>query len=290
MEFCNFSDDEIKSINRALTFIGKNEVDLGRVSGRTSVVKTDNFENECRQLAHYYPHLGLESAGARLVFNTGKAGDHKILLNQDGLDTLSSIHALVTELVHLGNLSQYNDDHGNIYRLETEQAIAAHYYEFLLWSQFFAMKIATRAHALAAWHEVNGEAPPVDGRYRFAQITFPTEGIMMALTKAQQAEDLSAWRVGYWDLLEELGRYFGRLAFYQQEPCPAELDEQFPSELIRETVGLDNCLAFYGTLLRARDYPAWQAEKHTLRRFIVAMHEQGKGKFSTETGPSTWLC
>ncbi|WP_310601382.1 hypothetical protein [Desulfobulbus sp.] len=282
MEFCNFSEDEIRRINRALTFIGNKEVDLDRVSGRTTVIKTDDFENECRRLASYYPHLGLESAGARLVFDTDKDGGHKILLNRHGSDGLAGIHALATELVHLGNLSRYNADHGNVYRLNPEQAIADHYYEFLLWSHFLAMKIATRVHALAAWHEVNGAAPPVDGCYRFSQIAFPDQGLRAALIAAQQAEALSAWREGYWDLLEELARYFGRLAFYQQEPLPAELDERFPSELIREVVGLDNCLAFYGTLLRARDYPAWQAEKHTLRRFVLAMQEHGKDTFPTE--------
>ncbi|MCL1980820.1 MAG: hypothetical protein FWG62_07080 [Proteobacteria bacterium] len=281
MEFCHFAEDEIRLINRALSFIGSKEVDLDRLLSRTTVVKTDNFEDECRQLAGYYPHLGLESAGARLVFNPGKDGVHKILLNQKGFDPLASIHAVVTELVHLGNLSRYNDDHGNVYRLGPDQAIADHYYEFLLWSKFLAMKIATRTHGLVAWHQVNGEAPPVDGRYRFsAQVAFGDEGIRAALIAAQRAEDPSAWREGYWELLDELTRYFGRLAFYQQRPLPAELDQRFPSELIQEAVGLDNCLAFYGTLLRARDYPAWRAEKHTLRRFIVAMQEKGKEKFS----------
>lgn len=282
MEFCNFSEEELRLINRALTFIGKKEVGLDRVFGRTTVIKTENFADECRQLARYYPHLGLESAGARLVFNTVKDRDHQILLNSEGIDGLSCVHALTTQLVHLGNLSRYNVDHGNVYRLSPEQAIADHYYEFLLWSTFLATKIATRVHALVAWHQVNGEAPPADGRYRFAQIAFPGQRIRAALTAAQQSENMSARQEGYWDLLVELARYFGCLAFYQQEPRPTELDGRFPVELIREVVGLDNCLAFYGTLLRARDYPAWQAEKRTLRRFIVAMQDQGKGKFLTE--------
>lgn len=282
MEFFNFSAAEIGRINRALTFINTREVDLDRLSGRTVVVKTGNFEDECRQLARYYPHLGLESAGARLVFNTAREGDHTILVNREGIAGLSYIHSLATELVHLGNLSRYNADHGNVYRLEPGQAIADHYYEFLLWSKFLAMKIATRVHALVAWHEVNGEEAPADGRYRFAQTSFPDEGIRAALAAAQRAATLAAWREGYWDLLEELALYFGRLAFYQQEPRPAELDGRFPADIVGEVVGLDNCLAFYGTLLRARDYPAWLAEKHTLRRFIVAMQERGKERYGTE--------
>jgi len=283
MEFFNFSADETKRINRALTFIGKQEVNLDRLSGRTLVVKTENFEEECEQVARYFPGLGLESGSARLVFNTAKDGDHKILVNKAAIEGLSYIHTLVTELVHLGNLSRYNADHGNVYRLEPEQAIADHYYEFLLWSKFQAMRIATRAHALVAWHEVNGEAPPAGGRYQFAQVAFPGEGVTAALQGAHQADTIAAWREGLWDLLEELALYFGRLAFYQHEPRPGDLDERFPAELIAATVGLDNCLAFYAALQRARDYPAWLTEKHTLRQVIVAMQEQGKQRFQPES-------
>jgi len=282
MELFNFSANETKRINRALTFIGSREVDLNRLSARTLIVKTENFEDECQQVARYYPGLGLESGNARLVFNTVRDGGHKILLNKAAIAGLSYIHALVTELVHLGNLSSYNADHGNVYRLEPEQAIAQHYYEFLLWSHFQAMRIATRAHALVAWHEVNGEAPPKDGCYQFAQVAFPGEGVTAALRGAEQAKTIAAWRQGLWELLEELAWYFGRLAFYQQEPRPADLDERFPEALIEATVGVDNVLDLYAALLRARDYPAWQTEKQTIRQAIVAMQERGKQRLSPE--------
>jgi len=279
MELFNFSAGETRQIHRALEFVAHREVDFDHLSARTLIVKTENFEDECQQVARYYPPLGLESCGARLVFNTTRDGNHKILVNKEGIEGLSYIHTLVTELVHLGNLSRYNVDHGNVYRLEPEQAIADHYYEFLLWSRFQAMRIATRAHALVTWHEVNGEAPPADGRYQFAQIAFPGEGVRAALAGMAQAGTLAAWREDLWNLLEELSLYFGRLAFYQQEAQPSDLDDRFPAALIEATVGLDNCLAFYAGLLRARDYPSWLAEKQALRRAVVAMQEQGKQRY-----------
>jgi hypothetical protein len=282
MELFNFSADESKRIHRAMTFIAKRELDFDPLSVRTLVVNTDNFEDACQEVARYYPALGLESGNARLVFNSARDGFHKILVNKAAIEGLSYIYTLVTEFVHLGNLSRYNADHGNIYRLEAEKAIADHYYEFLLWSKFQAMKIATRVHALMAWHEVNGEAQPEDGRYQFAQADFPGEMLGATLQALRQTETLAAWREGFWYLLEELVHYFGQLAFYQQEPQPAELDEHFPAELIDDMVGLDNVLAFYGTLLRSGDYPAWLTEKSTLRRCIVVMQEKGKEQFGEE--------
>jgi hypothetical protein len=283
MELFNFSAGESKRINRALTFISQQEVDLGGFTGRTLVVKTENFEDACDDVARTFPELGLESIGARLVFNTAKEGIHKILVNKDAISGLSYIHTLVGEVVHLGNLSRFTSDHGNIYRLEPEQAIARYYYEFLLWTKFQAMKIASRAHALMAWHEVNGEEPPSDGRYQFAQVNFPGEGVRAALTVAEQAENCAAWRDGLWGLLAELTVYFGRLAFYQQEPRPLDLDGHFPADRIEPLVGMDNCLAFYAALLRARNYPAWLAEKQAIRQAIVAMQEQGGRRFNSAT-------
>ena len=283
MEMFNFSAGETSRINRALGFIGKQEVDLDRLASRTLIVKTENFADECEQVAPYFAGLGLENNNARLVFNTSKDGAHKILLNKANISGLSYIHTLVNELVHLGNLSRFNADHGNVYRLEPEQAIADHYYEFLLWTKFQAMKIATRAHALVSWHEVNGEALPDGGHYQFAQVVFPGEGINAALQGLQGAETIATWREGFWDLLEELAFYFGRLAFYQQEPRPGDLDEYFPAAAIEETVGLYNCLALYAALQAARDYPGWLAEKHNLRKAIVGMQEKGKQRYAPST-------
>lgn len=280
MELFNFSAGESKRINRALTFISQQEVDLNGFTDRTLVVKTENFEDACDEAARYFPELGLESISARLVFNTAKEGSHKILMNKAAITGLSYIPTLIAEVVHLGNLSRFTSDHGNIYRLEPEQAIAQYYYEFLLWTKFQAMKIATRAHALMAWHELNGEEPPPDGCYQFAQVAFPGEGLRAALERVDQAENLASWREGFWGLLAELTVYFGRLAFYQQEPRPLDLDEQFPADRIELQVGMSNCLALYAALLRARCYPVWLVEKQALRQAVVAMQEQGGQRFN----------
>jgi hypothetical protein len=276
MDMFNFSAGEASRIHRALGFLGKNEVDLDQFSERTMIVKTENFEDECTQLAAYYPNLGLENGHARLVFNTARNGGHKILLNKASISGLSYIHALMTEVVHLGNLSQYGADHGNIYRFAPEQAIADYYYEFLLWTKFQAMRIATRAHALVSWHEVNGEAPPTDGRYQFAQVTFAGDALRAGLQRLAEATDSAVWREGFWEVLEELARYLGQLAFYQQTSRPADVDAQFPEALIEMTVGLQPCLSLYASLQQARDYPGWQEQKQNLRRAIVAMEAHGK--------------
>ena len=282
MEMFNFSAAETQRINQALGFIGSREVDLEQLAARTLIVKTENFADECEQLAPYFAGLGLESGNARLVFNPAKDASHKILVNKAAISGLSYVHALVTELVHLSNLSRFSADHGNIYRLEPEQAIADHYYEFLLWTKFQAMRVATRAHALVSWHAVNGEDPPEGGRYQFAQTPFPGEGVMATLQGLAQAESITVWREGLWDLLEELSFYFGRLAFYQQEARPGDLDEHFPAAMIEETVGLFDCLALYAALQAARDYPGWLAEKHSIRTAIVGMQEQGRRRYQAE--------
>lgn len=282
MEFFNFSAAETGRINRAFGFIGRHEIDLGRISGRTLVVKTENFDDECRQLAQYYPLLGLENAAARLVFETTDSGSHKILLNKAAISQLSYIHNLVVQLVHLDHLTSYRAEFGNVYRLEAEQAIANHYYEFLLWSTFQAARIATRVHALMAWHEANGEAPPADGCYRFAEVVVHNQELLATLDALRQAPGLSAWREEFWPFLHALVTYFGQLALYQQKPEPADLDPQFPDQSLEAMVGLATCLAFYATLLRAPSYADWQGEKHSLRQLIVAMQEQGAKRFPSE--------
>ncbi len=274
MEMFNFSSAETSRINRALGFISAKEVDLDSLLPRTLIVKTENYEDECEKLAPYYAQLGLEDAAARLVFNSLQEGTHKILVNKEAISGLSYVHSLVNQLVHLGNLSLYNGEHGNIYRMEAEQAIADYYYEFLLWTRFQAMKIATRAHALASWHEVNGEEPPKDGRYQFSQVGFPVEPVGESLYQLVQTVDISGWREGFWNLLEELSTYFGRLAFYQQVANPAEVDDHFPAEAIEETIGLENCLMFYAALQAAREYASWKEMRTNMRRAVVAMQDK----------------
>ncbi|MGE4560812.1 MAG: hypothetical protein AB7E77_11465 [Desulfobulbus sp.] len=282
MEILNFSSAEINRINQALGFVRSKEVDLPPLLARTLIVKTENYEDECEQLSAYFALLGLEDASARLAFNTAKEGMHKILLNKEAISGLSYIHSLIVQVVHLGNLNRYDSEHGNIYRLQAEQAIADYYYEFLLWTRFQAMKIATRAHALVSWHEVNGEQPPQDGRYRFSKVSYPVEPVGDSLYRLVQTSDIAAWRENFWGLLEELAIYFGRLAFYQQTADPREVDERFPTEAIEETVGLENCLMLYAALQAAREYEGWKEMRANMRRAIVAMQDQGKQRFEKQ--------
>ncbi len=279
MEIINFSTIEKGLFTKSLTFINNKEVDFGQLPASILIVKTDNFIDECEELAPYYSSIGLENNNARLVFNPGRGGGHKILINQQAIRGLSYIHAMVTELVHLSNLVQYSGDHGNIYRFTPDKGIAQYYYEFLLWTKFQAMRVATRAHALMSWHEVNGAEPPADGRYQFAQVNFPGEGVGAALEQLRNAEDIVVWREMLWGLLEALSFYLGTLSFYQQVPRPQELDDRFPAAALEEMIGLDNCLAFYEALQRATDYPAWLEQRQNIRKAIVAMQEQGKKRY-----------
>jgi hypothetical protein len=279
MEIINFSATEKGLFNKSLTFINNKEVDFSLLPASILIVKTENFFDECEELAPYYSSLGLENSNARLVFNPGRGGGHKILVNQQAINGLSYIHTMVTELVHLSNLAHYSVGHGNIYRFSQEKGIAQYYYEFLLWTKFQAMRVATRAHALASWHEVNGEEPPEGGRYQFAQVELPGEGVNAGLEQLHNADNIAGWREGFWELLEEFSFYFGRLSFYQQVPRPQELDDRFPAAAIDEAVGLDNCLAFYEALQRATDYPAWLEQRQDIRKAIVTMQEQGKKRY-----------
>lgn len=283
MEMFNFSTAETGSFKKALTFINTKEADVDSLLANTLIVKTENFFDECDQLAPYYSCLGLENSNARLVFNPVKGGGHKILVNKAAITGLSYIHALVTELVHLAHLVPYNAEFGNVYRFSQEQGLAYYYYEFLLWTKFQAMKISTRAHALMSWHEVNGENTPENGCYQFAEVNFYSAGVAASLGQLQEAGDIAAWREGFWDLLEELAFYFGRLAFYQQAARPGELDEDFPATALEQMIGLENGLAFYAALQQATDYGQWQEQKETIRKVIVAMQEHGKGLFAPGT-------
>ncbi len=278
MEMFNFSSGETARFNRALSFVHRQELDTELLAANTLIVKTENFEDECEQLAPYFSGLGLENANARLVYNPAKGG-HKILVNKATISELSYIHTMVTELVHLANLIPYNAEYGNVYRFTQEQAIGHYYYEFLLWTKFQAMKIATRAHALATWHACNGEAPPEDGCYQFAKVTLHSDRVVAALEGLQAAENIAAWREVLWDLLEELAFYFGRLAFYQQNARPEELDESFPAAAIAAMVGLEPCLALYAALQQARTYSQWRQQQGHIRKAIVAMQDHGKGLF-----------
>ena len=194
------------------------------------------------------------------------------------------------DLVHLNNLRRYTADHGNVYRFTQEQAIAQAWYEFLVWTRFQAMRIATRAHALVSWHEVNGEQPPADGCYRFARVDLTSPGLTASLEQLRRAEDLAAWRAGLWDLLQELALYFGRLAFYQRDARPGELDEAFPEQVLEETVGLDNVLSLYRLLLQAGSYDQWSGQWDALRGTVLAMQEHGRRRYAAggaQTSPDT---
>jgi hypothetical protein len=280
MEMFNFSAAEAELFKKALTYINTKEADVALPLTNTLIVKTENFFDECDQLAPYYCCLGLENTNARLVFNPGMGGSHKILVNKAAITGLSYIHTLVTELVHLANLVPYNAEFGNVYRFSQDQGIAHHYYEFLLWTKFQAMKISTRAHALVSWHEVNGENPPENGCYQFAEVNFFSERVAASLSQLQEAGDIAAWREVLWNLLEELAFYFGRLAFYQSEPRPEELDESYPADAIAQMIGADNGLAFYAALQQATNYCQWQEQKKNIRRAIVAMQDHGKSLFA----------
>lgn len=289
MQLDNFSSRETALLTRALAFVRPEELDPA-LTGAVRIVKTDKFADECDQVARYYAPLGLETPASRPVFDSGRNPGHRILLNNAAISGLSFLHTLVGDLVHLANLCRYSADHGNVYRFTQEQAIAHAWYEFLLWSRFQAMRIATRAHALVSWHEVNGEQPPADGCYRFARVDLTSPGMTASLEQLRRAEDLAAWRAGLWDLLQELALYFGRLAFYQRDARPGELDEAFPEQVLEETVGLNNVLSLYRLLLQAGSYDQWSGQWDALRGTVLAMQEHGRRRYAAggaQTSPDT---
>ena len=289
MQLDNFSSRETALLTRALAFVRPGEMDPA-LTDAVQIVKTDNFADECDQLARYYAPLGLETRTSRPVFDTGRNGRHRILLNNAAISGLSFLHTLVGDLVHLNNLRRYTADHGNVYRFTQEQAIAQAWYEFLVWTRFQAMRIATRAHALVSWHEVNGEQPPADGCYRFARVDLTSPGLTASLEQLRRAEDLAAWRAGLWDLLQELALYFGRLAFYQRDARPGELDKAFPEQVLEETVGLNNVLSLYRLLLQAGSYDQWSGQWDALRGTVLAMQEHGRRRYAAggaQTSPDT---
>ncbi len=279
MALFNFTAKEQARIERALGFVGPQEVDPALVA-EVLMIKTAAFADECDRLAPYFPLLGLENRNSRLVFDSARRGTHKILLNQEAIQGLSYIHTLVNDLVHLANLQRYADEHGNIYRFDQEQAIHQYWYEFLLWTRFQAMRIATRAHALVGWHEVNGEPPPADGRYRFSGIDGHNPALDHCLAQLQTAGEIGVWRAGVWESLEELALSFGMLAFLQQEPRPTEVDANFPVEALEATLGLDNALALYGALLESRSYGQWREHRRSIRAVVLAMQEHGQQRFA----------
>ncbi|QQG66298.1 hypothetical protein [Desulfobulbus oligotrophicus] len=280
MELFNFSAEEAGLINRSLKFISEQEIRLDDITDRTLVIKTESFAEACADVSRYFPEIGLENVNARAVFNTSKNGYHKILINKETISDLSYIHTIIIEVVHLSNLNQFVSNHGNVYRLDIEQAIQCFFNELLLWSKFQAMKIATRVHALITWHTVNGEEPPADGRYQFIWVSSSLNNLYTSIQAVGQATTSVALREKFRRFLEELALYFGRLAFYQREPLPLELDEQFPALQIDEIVGLNNCLSFYAALQRATNYSAWDNEKDALRRAMVAMQQHSAQRLS----------
>lgn len=279
MALFNFSAREGAQVERALGFVHRQEMDPA-MAAAVVIVKTAEFADECDRLAPYYPLLGLENRNSRLVFDASRHGGHKILVNQETINGLSFVHTLIGDLVHLANLGEFAAEHGNFYRFDQEQAIAYHWYEFLLWSRFQAMRVATRAHALCSWHEANGEPPPADGCYRFEGFDCHSPDLERSQKVLCEAGAISAWREGLWDLLEEMALSLGRMAFLQQEPRPEQVDGRFPAEAIEQTVGLDNALALYGVLLEARGYDGWRKRRRAMRAVILDMQERGRVRFA----------
>ncbi len=122
MQLDNLSSRETALLTRALAFVRPAEMDPA-LTAAVRIVKTDNFADECDQVARYYAPLGLETPASRPVFDKGRNPGHRILLNNAAISGLSFLHTLVGDLVHLANLCRYSADHGNVYRFTQEQAI-----------------------------------------------------------------------------------------------------------------------------------------------------------------------
>ena len=286
MKTINIAESETESLKKSLAFLRPHEADLGQIRTNTTIEKSMSFEEECERLSQYYAPLGIEHRSARLVFHPAGAGKHRILINAQVVTGSSWMFLVITELIHLANLIQYNADHGNVYRFTAETAIDQYYYEFLLWTKFQAMKIATRCHACSAWHELNGNAPPDNGCYQFTEVTFRSEAVRAGLRALQQSEGMASWREELWNVLEELALYFGRMALYQTSSLPQDLDDTFPGGSLSQLVGLDNCVQLYAALGRAVDYESWLVQKKEIRQAIVAMQEHGKAFMSEEGKPA----
>lgn len=281
MEFINFSEKEISKIKKALNFISKEELNLAMVPPDLPISKSEDYLTDCEQFIDPERTIGTENSNAAVIFPNNRTSTHKLFLNSEMIKGISYIHSLTNELVVLGNFANFFKDNGHLYTFNPEKILERYYYEYLLWVKFHARKISTRTYTLMSWHEVNGEEPPENGCYRFEGLNISNNGVIRSLNALAACDNVPELRELYWDVLGELAQYFGELTFYQAEPAPQKVDENFPAELLERHLGLEKVLEMYELLQQTKSYDQWQETRNPLRRCIIAMEKQCKEAFKT---------
>ena len=282
MEFVNFSEQEIKKIEMGLRFTSKIELNPSLIPSDLPVIKTDQYLKDCEEFLDPERTIGTENPNATVVFPNNRTSTHKLFVNQDRIKGISYIHCITNELIHLCNFVQFFKDNGHLYTFTQEKMLERYYHEFLLWSKFQAKKISTRAYTLMMWHEVNGNEPPVDGRYQFEGVSIGDHGVHRCLQELATCDAVPAVRDLYWTLIGELTLYFGSLAFYQQDAQPDQVDELFPAKQLEKWLGLENVLHFYKVLLSTSDYQTWQKQNKVLRKCVLQMENHCNRAFKNQ--------
>ncbi len=277
MEFINFSETEISKINKALSFIAKQELNPSIIPTDLPVTQTDSFLNDCEQFLDPERTIGTENMFATLVFPNNRTSTHKLFLNKAKINGLSYIHSLTGELVNLNNFCYFFKENGHMYTFTPEKMMERYYHEFLLWSKFLAAKVSTRVYMLMMWHEVNGDAPPADGKYQFEEITLGGHNVGVCLDNLEKLEKIEEVRDMYWDLLVELSIYFGMLSFYQKEADPTNIDPTFPADSLDKWLGMDDVLRLYQLMQNVGNYTQWAEHSNEVRKCVIRMEQHCKG-------------
>ncbi|WP_028581262.1 hypothetical protein [Desulfogranum japonicum] len=279
MEFFNFSSQEKKKIQKALRFITQEELDIFSLPTDLPVIRTENFQSECEEFIDPERILGTENDRGVVIFPNNRTAKHKIILNKELIQGISYVYSLSKELIHLYNFLRFFKDHGHLYTFNQDKLIQTYYFEFLLWTKFQARKISTRTYLLMNWHETHGEESPKDGHYTFSGINIQTTPVLNRLEQLTKTTDSPALRENLWELFNDLASYLGELAFYQNQPAPSSIDEDYPVQILDQWLGEKNVLRMYGLLLSCQKYDDFTTIQQGLRACILNMEEHCKNCF-----------
>ncbi len=178
-----------------------------------------------------------------------------ILISSKQFEEDQVVHTAIHEFTHLYDYCRYFEDNGNVYISDERERKSKCFVAFNHWTEYHAKRLGTLVFSIYRWHQVCGDTPPPDGKYPFQKVEFRSEDLREKIEQFNVAHKTKSYRRNYlfWDLLQELMGYYGRLSVFQKTGSNEYADREFPHEALVNTLGIP-CIQLYHLLLELDGY------------------------------------
>jgi hypothetical protein len=233
----------------------------------TSDIESDIYSHASEEERAMMDQVGIPKRTGWLVLPNTDELVFTILIASECKDS-EFVGTVTHELTHLFDYFHYLQDNGNVYIKGDAERSSKYFYGFYHWSEYHASRLGLGYRCVYEYQTVIGEIPS-DGRMSF-DIDFDSEHLVEKIEMLNAELHSHNANHLFWDVIQKLMGYYGRISVFQEESPDEYPDKKFPEKILVAVLGPE-CMQLYHSLVRMNTYENAKTQLWKIRELMSPM-------------------